>query len=118
MPRVRWRAVLLFVTMLAGMAYADPGSGDDKPTSYQDELSCGEARFRLATTCMEDPSTGDSEYLTQSLWLTNNAHGNSTRVTIGLRLARRPLVRGRRVLNDRVTGWACIKSDSGRHYLL
>ena len=111
------RAVLLFVTMLAGMAYADASSADGMLTSYQDELSCGKARFRLTTTSLEDPANGVHEFASQTLRVINNARGASALVSLRQRVAR-PLVRGRQVLYDRVTAWACNRSDSGRHYLL
>ncbi len=97
------RAILSFVTLLAYVACGGAGRANNKTTVYQDELSCGEAQFRLTTKCMEDPSTGDLEYISQSLWVTNNARAISTRVPIVLRLAQRPVVRGRRVLYDRIT---------------
>src|ERR1039458_8611496 len=111
------RAVLLFVTMLACMACAGGSSADDKLTSYQDELSCGEARFRLATTSLENPSNGVQEFTSRKLRIINDVRGRTALVSLGQRVAH-TLVRGRRVLNDRVTGWACNRSDSGRHYLL
>ena len=111
------RAVLLFIALLAGMACAGASSADGMLTSYQDELSCGEAQFRLTTTSLVDPSNGVPEFTSQALRVVNNARGTSALVSLRQRVAR-PLVLGRRILYDRVTGWACIRSDSGRHYLL
>ena len=117
MPRVRRRAILRFVVLLACIACGGVASADDKLTSYQDELSCGEARFRLTTRSLENPANGVHEFASQTLRVINNARGTSALVSLRQRVAR-PLVLGRRILYDRVTGWACIRSDSGRHYLL
>ena len=117
MPRVHRRAVLLFVALLACLACSGAGRAGDKPVTYQDDLSCGEVRFRLTTTSLENPANGVHEFTSQTLWVINNARGTSALVSLRQRVAR-PLVRGRRVLYDRVTAWACNRSDSGRHYLL
>jgi hypothetical protein len=110
-------AMLLCLALMACAACWQTASAGDKPTVYQDELSCGEARYRMVTTWLANPLTGDLEYVGQSLALTNDLRRISTQLPLGVRPVPHMLVRGHRVLDDRVTAWACIVSESGQHYL-
>ncbi len=65
------RAIFPLLALLTYVACVSADAADDKLTSYQDELSCGDARFQLTTTCLEAPFRGAAKCTRQSLWLTN-----------------------------------------------
>jgi hypothetical protein len=115
---MNWQTGLLRLMSLASVVCGGLAAASDKPTVYRDELACGTARYEIVTMWLANPASGDLEYVSQSLWLTNETWGISTQVPLGVRFVRHKLVQGHRILDDRVTAWACIVSDTHRHYVL
>jgi hypothetical protein len=112
------RVTCLLLALLAWPTVWRASAAKADIVEYHDELACGDAQFRLVTRLLNDTPVGNWEFLGQSLWLTNNVRGISTLVPLGLSFVPHFLILGHRVLDNTVTEWACIRANSGQHYLL
>jgi hypothetical protein len=105
------------LSVLAGLACIALGRADVPLTIYRNDLPCDNAVFHLTTACLVDPSSKLTECAEQSLSLTRGEHGGSTLVGLDIRPSGTTVL-GHRVLDGRVSQWACIRSTEGRDYVL
>lgn len=106
-----WRLSTIFFLMQATLA----GAAD--LTTTRDGLKCGDADVSAETTCLALPEI-ETQCVKQNIRLENIRKGISRKLPHEGKLVTKSFARPNPVLDAFVTSWACLKSTSGKSYIL
>lgn len=106
--RSLFAAVMLMQATLAGA---------DNLTSTRDRLRCGAAEVSVETACLTLPEV-ETQCVKQNIQLENTQKGISKKLPHEGKLVAKSFAKSNPVLDAFVTSWACLKSTSGKSYIL
>ena len=110
--------IQLFRSLFAVVALAQTalaGAGD--LASTRDRLECGDADVSVETSCLALPEI-DTQCARQTIRLENRRKGISKKLPHEGQPVAKSFVKAGPVLDALVTSWACLKSTSGKSYIL
>ena len=102
----------------APMARASEAMAAPAPASAPREgrLACGDATL-TASTRLTEVADHDRQVLAQGITLVAPGHPDPVTLKLDARRLRQPFLQGVDVLDASATGWACVKSASGKAYV-
>ncbi len=106
-----WWLSTIFFLMQATFA----GAAD--LTTTRDGLKCGAAEVSVETACLALPEV-ETQCVKQNIRLENTQKGISKKLPHEGKLVAKSFAKSNPVLDAFVTSWACLKSTSGKSYIL